>query len=91
MICTLVRLDSGAPFVERATLETNDDGSVSFILPDGMGYAGQYPLQYGVRNDGPLKQPYQRATLKDGRVTFLGREGDTPWVYLYSEGQVYPS
>lgn len=90
MTCTLVRLDTGAPFVARATLETNDDGSVSFALPEG-GYAGQYPLQYGVRNDGPNKQPYQRATLKDGRATFVCREGDMPWVYLYSEGRVYPS
>lgn len=94
MKCTLIRLDTGRPFVEEATLVDNGDGSVSFMLPTGM-YAGQepslqgQPSHYGVRHDGPATQAYQRATLTGSTVVFLTRPQDLPMVYLFAQGQAY--
>ena len=88
MKCTLVRVDTGAPFVADAMLVTNDDSSVSFLLPDGT-YAGQEPNVYGQRHDGPATQAYQRATLNGTLVTFVTRPQDAPFVYLIGWGRAY--
>ncbi len=90
-IVTLVRVDTGQPFVERAELLKNADGSVSFAL-DGGGFAGQEPNQYGVRHDqhdGQPPQSYQRATLAGNTVTFLTRQRDIPMAYLIGFGTAY--
>ncbi len=91
MIVTLVRVDTGQPFVARAELLKNADGSVSFALDIG-GFAGQEPNQYGVRHDqhdGAPPQSYQRATLTASTVTFLTRPQDQPMVYLIGFGTAY--
>lgn len=90
MTCTLIRMDTGRPFVTEATLETNADGSVSFKLAAG-GYVGQEPRQYGVRHDGPTTQQYQRASLSGSTVVFKTRPEDPPYAYLFAQGQVFPS
>jgi hypothetical protein len=92
MKCTLVRVDTGAPFVKDASLVTNNDGSVSFQLPAG-GWAGQEPNQYGVRHDqaagtGPA-QSYQRATLSGNMVVFVTRPQDEPMMYAFGQGRAY--
>lgn len=87
---TVVRVDNGQPFIASATIVKNDDGSVSFQLPDGS-FAGQSPDKgYGVRADGENKQ-YARATLSGNSVTFYPLAGFPPYVYLIGFGQVYPS
>ena len=94
MTCTLYRVDTGAPFVENATVVPNGDGSVSFELSTGA-FAGQEPNVYGARDDQPpntgLPKQYQRATLLGGVATFVTRTGDLPCGYLCAQGQVYPS
>lgn len=91
MICSLVRVDNGQPFVDSADMIPNSDGSVSFKLPNGL-YAGQEPNQYGVRCiDIDEPKQYQRATLLGSTVTFLTRDGDLPCIYLCGQGKVYPS
>lgn len=92
---TVIRLDTGQPFIVSAQLMTNGDGSVSFLLPTG-GYAGQSPSGYGLRADGPNTQQYQRATLSGNTVTFypLAEQDGTvypPYVYLFAQGTVYPA
>lgn len=92
---TVIRLDTGQPFIASAQVVTNGDGSVSFLLPTGD-YAGQNPSGYGLRADGPNTQQYQRATLNGNTVTFypLAEQGGTvypPYVYLFAEGTVYPA
>ena len=66
---TVIRIDTGQPFIADAQLVTNADGSVSFQLPDGK-FAGQDPAQYGTRADGDATQQYQRALARrlDGHV-----------------------
>lgn len=95
MTVTLVRVDTGAPFVARAEMVTNDDGSVSFDLGGGL-WAGQEPNQvgqpsaYGVRYpDGDVKGAYQRAKLQGNQVVFLTRPQDIPCVYLLGIGQAF--
>ena len=90
MTCTLIRVDNGLPFVASATLVSNSDGSVSFLLPNGQ-YAGQEPNSYGTRNDSATAQQYQRATLVGSTVTFLPLAQYPPCVYLYGASQVYPA
>ena len=90
MTCTLYRVDTGAPFIENATVVPNGDGSVSFELVTG-GFAGQEPNAYGVRSDNAEAKQYQRATLSGGIATFVTRAGDLPCGYLCAQGQVYPS
>lgn len=87
---TVIRVDTGQPFILDAQIETNGDGSVSFLLPTGQ-YAGQDPAAYGARVDGPAKQQYQRATLNGSTVTFLPHPGYPAYVYLLGAGQVYPA
>lgn len=87
---TVVRVDTGQPFILSATLVSNADGSVSFQLPDGT-FAGQSPDGgYGVRADGENSQ-YQRATLNGSAVTFFPLEGYPPYVYLIGQGTIYPA
>jgi hypothetical protein len=95
MTCAVYRLDTGQPFIERATLITNSDGSVSFQLDD-LNFAGQapwivgQPSQYGVRYaDGPVCGAYQRASLFGNCVTFLTRPQDNPCAYLVAQGQSF--
>jgi hypothetical protein len=91
--CVVIRVDNNQPFIPDATLVTNQDGSVSFQLPDGAGWAGQEPNQYGVRhpNQSVAEAPgaYQRATLNGSAVTFVTRPQDLPFVYLIGVGQAY--
>lgn len=90
MKVTLIRLDNGQPFVSTATLETNADGSVSFRLPSGH-YVGQNPVGYGLREDGPNTQQYQRAMLSGSVVTFVPHPDYPPYAYLIGQGRVYPA
>ena len=90
MTCTLYRVDTGAPFVENATIVPNSDGSVSFELVTGA-FAGQVPNVYGAREDSTTPQQYQRATLLGGIATFVTRVGDLPCGYLCAQGTVYPA
>jgi hypothetical protein len=86
--CALFRLDNGQPFVDEATLVTNDDGSVSFALPGG-GFAGQEPNVYGGRDDNAEPKAYQRATREGSIVTFVTRPQDRPLAYLLAQGRAY--
>ena len=95
MTCTVLRLDTGQPFIERATLIQNTDGSVSFQLDD-LTYAGQapwlvgQPSAYGARYaDSPTSGAYQRATQNGNQVTFLTRAQDIPCTYLLGIGTAY--
>lgn len=96
MIGTLVRVDTGLSFVERAELVSNADGSVSFLLDNGL-YAGQSPWvvgispsAYGVRHpDSAVCGAYQRATRTGNAVTFLTRPQDIPCGYLLFLGPTY--
>ena len=87
---TVIRIDTGQPFIADAQLVTNADGSVSFQLPDGK-FAGQDPAQYGTRADGDATQQYQRASLDGSTVTFLPHPDYPAYVYLLGQGTVYPS
>lgn len=93
MVCTLLRLDTGLPFVAVATLVANPDGSVSFQLPNNAGWAGQEPNAYGVRHPdqpaGETPGAYQRFTLAGQQVVSLTRPQDQPMVYLLGQGQAY--
>jgi hypothetical protein len=86
---TVLRVDTGEPFIESAQLVENADGSVSFQLPDGT-FAGQDPQEYGGRVDGENKQ-YQRATVTGSTVTFLPHPDYPAYVYLLGSGKVYPA
>jgi len=92
MKCAVYRVDTGLPFIADATLITNADGSVSFLLPNGA-WAGQEPNHYGLRHaDQPSDQSpgaYQRATLSGSCVTFVTRPQDAPMGYLLAQGQAY--
>ncbi len=96
MTVTVVRVDTGAAFIERAELVQNpEDGSVSFDLGNGV-WAGQMPWevgkpsQYGVRYpDGTVKGAYQRARQDGNQVVFLTRPQDVPCVYLLGVGQAF--
>lgn len=90
MVCSLVRVDTGLPFVPLATEIANGDGSFSYQLPSGA-YAGQEPNQYGVRNDNDEPKQYQRATKSGNVVTFVPLDGALPCAYLLASGQVYPA
>lgn len=87
---TLIRLDTGQPFIIEATLQANADGSFSFKLPNGQ-YAGQDPMSYGGRSDSDEAKQYQRASLSGNVVTFLTRPEDPPYAYLMGSGKVYVS
>jgi hypothetical protein len=88
MKCAVIRVDTGLPFIADATMVTNGDGSVSFLLASGL-YAGQEPNVYGLRHDGPEPQAYQRASLSGAVVTFVTRPQDAPMVYLVGIGKPY--
>lgn len=97
MTCTVVRVDTGQPFIKRAELIVNSDGSVSFQLDGGL-FAGQEPWltdpgapsTYGQRYpDMPTCGAYQRATRDGNSVTFLTRPQDVPCVYLLGVGTAY--
>lgn len=88
---TLLRVDNGQPFVARASMIPNGDGSVSFQLDD-QGWVGQEPNQYGVRHDqhdGEPPKAYQRATVTGTTAVFLTRPQDVPMVYLLGLGKAY--
>lgn len=93
MKCAVYRIDTGLPFIADATLVSNADGSVSFALPNGAGWAGQEPDQYGLRhpNQPANESPgaYQRATVNGSCVTFVTRPQDAPMGYLLAQGQAY--
>lgn len=93
MKCAVYRVDNGLPFIADAEMRHNDDGSVSFFLPDNAGWAGQEPNAYGVRHPdqpaGDNPGAYQRATLRDSCVTFVTRPQDAPMGYLLAQGQAY--
>lgn len=95
MTVTVLRLDTGLPFITVATLITNTDGSVSFQLADQT-FAGQtpwlvgQPSTYGFRyEDSKECGAYQRATRDGSSVTFLTRPQDIPCTYLLGVGQAY--
>ncbi len=95
MTVTLVRVDNGLPFITRAALITNPDGSVSFQLDGGL-FAGQTPWVVGQPSTYGLRYPdsneqgaYQRATVNGNTVTFLTRPQDNPCVYLMGQGVAY--
>lgn len=88
MSVTLLRLDTGQPFVEQAERVQNDDGSVSYRTPAGN-YAGQEPNAYGVRNNNTSVGAYQKATERGNLTTFVPRPGDLPCTYLVGEGRAY--
>ena len=90
-VVTVIRVDTGLPFIASAQLVKNSDGSVSFAVGNGS-YAGQEPNQYGVRHDqtdGEPPKSYQRATVSGNVVTFLTRPQDQPMVYLMGVGTAY--
>ncbi len=94
MFCTVIRVDTGQPFIQRAELIANEDGSVSFKI--GNNFAGQTPWEvgkpstYGLRYpDGPINGAYQRATRDGNAITFLTRPQDVPCGYLLFIGQAY--
>jgi hypothetical protein len=87
---TVLRVDTGQPFILDAQLETNADGSVSFRLASGD-YAGQSPIAYGLRQDDAFAKQYQRATLAGSTVTFLPHPDYPAYAYLIGQGKVYPS
>lgn len=93
MKCAVYRVDNGLPFIPDAELQSNADGSVSFSLPNGAGWAGQEPNVYGLRHpDQPIGQSpgsYQRATLSGSTVTFVTRPQDAPQVYLCGLGRAF--
>lgn len=99
MIVSVICVDTGKPFIERAELITNDDTSVSFKLLDGPDvgkFAGQEPNQvghpstYGVRYQNTVEcGAYQRATLDGKEVVFLTRPQDIPCGYLLVVGKAY--
>lgn len=93
MKCTLVRVDTGQTFVADAVLVKNDDGSVSFQLPNNGGWAGQEPNVYGKRHpDQPANETpgaYQRFTLNGANVVSVTRPQDQPFVYLLGQGQAF--
>lgn len=95
MIVTLVRVDNGLPFVQRATMVQNADGSTSFQLDGGL-FVGQtpwlvgQPSTYGVRYpDSDQQGAYQRGLVSGNTVTFLTRPEDIPCVYLLGQGQAF--
>jgi hypothetical protein len=91
MKCVLHRVDNGVRFVEDAIPQKNADGSTSFLLTNGK-WAGQEPMQYGVRHDQPGNETpgvYQRATVKGNTAVFVTRPQDPPMAYFYAEGQAY--
>lgn len=93
MKCAVYRVDNGLPFIADAELQQNGDGSVSFSLPNGAGWAGQEPNVYGLRHpDQPISEApgsYQRATLSGSTVTFVTRPQDAPMVYLFGQGRAF--
>lgn len=93
MKCAVYRIDNGLPFIADATLQNNDDGSVSFSLPNNEGWAGQEPNVYGLRhpNQPSNEAPgaYQRATVSGQTVTFVTRPQDAPMGYLLVQGRAY--
>jgi hypothetical protein len=86
---TVLRVDTGEPFIRNAQRVDNADGSVSFQLDDGT-FAGQDPAAYGERVDGENKQ-YQRATVSGSTVTFCPHPDYPAYVYLLGSGTVYPA
>ncbi len=89
MKCAVYRVDNGLPFI--ATLQKNDDGSVSFATPNGQ-WAGQEPNVYGLRHDQPGNETpaaYQRFTLNGNTVVSVTRPQDLPFPYLFAEGKAY--
>lgn len=93
-VCSLIRVDTGQPFIAQATPVTNGDGSTSFQLPNNAGFAGQQFGEYGVRNDSANAGMYQRATVNGAAATFvLQAPSGEIYVatYLYGSGQVFPA
>lgn len=95
MIVTLVRVDNGLPFVPRAELVANADGSTSFRLENGL-FVGQtpwlvnQPSTYGLRYpDSDQQGSYQRALISGNQAVFLTRPQDIPCVYLLGQGQAF--
>jgi hypothetical protein len=99
VICTVVRVDTGQPFIARAEIVVNEDTSVSFKLVDGADagkFAGQEPNQvgqpstYGVRYPNTVEcGAYQRASIAGNSVTFQTRPQDIPCGYLIFIGKAY--
>jgi hypothetical protein len=86
----LLRLDTGLPFIDAATEQTNSDGSVSYALPGG-GFGGQAPGVYGGRNDNPEAKQYQRARPNGNLVVFQPEAAFPPAAYLRVVSQVFPA
>lgn len=94
MKCALYRVDTGQPFIEDAMMQTNTDGSVSFALPNGAGWAGQEPMVYGLRHpDQPASESpgaYQRFNPPVGlSVTIVTRPQDPPFGYYFIQGRSF--
>lgn len=95
MICTLIRLDTGLPFIVNAMLVENADGSVSFQLASGL-FAGQSPWLVGEPSTYGVQHPpssecgaYQRASRDGASVTFLTRPQDNPCGYALFVGKAF--
>lgn len=96
MICTVIRLDTGLPFIVNAMLIDNaDDGSVSFQLASGL-FAGQEPWVVGQPSTYGVPYPpsavcgaYQRASRDGNTVTFLTRPQDNPCGYALFVGKAF--
>ena len=93
MKCAVYRVDNGLPFIDDAVMQTNDDGSVSFSLPNNAGWAGQEPNIYGLRhpNQPSNEAPgaYQRFTLTGNCIVSVTRPQDKPMIYLFGSGKAY--
>lgn len=98
-MCAVYRIDNGQPFIPQATLVQNSDGSVSFELPNGAGWAGQEPWVNGAPSTYGLRHPdqpagetpgaYQRFTVNGTSVTSLTRPQDAVLPYLLALGTAY--
>jgi len=86
----LLRLDTGLPFIDMSTEQTNSDGSVVYLLPNGE-FGGQAPGQYGVRADDKEAKQYQRARLSGNLVVFQPLANFPPAAYLRVVSQVFPA
>ena len=77
------------PFIVADHIQSNGDGSVSFVSADGQTFYGQEPNQYGVANNNTYAGPYQKWTRQGALVTTVTRPGDQMFTYTVAEGQSY--
>ncbi|HLX21647.1 MAG TPA: hypothetical protein VKR23_15990 [Gaiellaceae bacterium] len=74
-----------APLLLFANWQTNPDGTMSLLMPDGT-FAYQQPNQYGVFGFSPVPAgAYQQARINGQLVAFWTRPQDPPFVYAWVE------